>query len=126
MLNLQITKLLGGICLISEVPVIDWEDVLDRFYSHKGTIRDFCKENNITAHQLYYRRMRAKKKDIPVFHAVNFKEKNCDISIDEETIPSNGCLTSDIKIEIGKAKIYIPSNDKTSLMNMLKAIMESC
>ncbi|QXM05456.1 hypothetical protein [Crassaminicella indica] len=34
---------------------IDWEDILNRFSFHTGTIRSFCKENNISIHQPYYR-----------------------------------------------------------------------
>ena len=111
--------------MISEAPDINWEDILDRFSSYKGTIKDFCKENNIVAHQLYYRRKRSKNNTTPVFHAVSFKEKNINETI-EEAIPSNPYSGSVIKIEIGKAKMYIPGNDKVSLSNILKAIMQSC
>lgn len=35
--------------MISEQPAIGWEDISDKFSSYKGTIVDFCKENNIAA-----------------------------------------------------------------------------
>lgn len=57
-----------------EAPAIDWEDILNKFSLHKGSIRDFCKENNISIHQLYYRRKAIKKKEVQVFHAVNLKK----------------------------------------------------
>ncbi|WP_176431479.1 hypothetical protein [Anaerovirgula multivorans] len=42
--------------MLSEAPGIDWEDILDKFSSYEGTIRGFCKENNISVHQIDYRR----------------------------------------------------------------------
>lgn len=112
--------------MISEASDVNWEDILYKFSSYDGTIKDFCKENNIIPHQLYYRRKRAKSNTAPVFHAVSFKEKNTDRDIDEEASISNPYSGSVIKIEIGKAKMYIQSNDKASLSNILKVIMESC
>lgn len=114
------------ICLTGEASVVDWEDILDRFSSYKGTIRAFCKENNISVHQFYYRRKKLKKMDTAMFHAISFKENNAYKSINEETVPSSSSSSSVIKIEIGKAKISIPGNDKISLSNILKVIMESC
>lgn len=113
--------------MISEAPDINWEDILDKFSSYDGTIKDFCKENNIIAHQLYYRRKRAKNNNnIPGFHAVSFKEKSTDRGINEEATVPNPYSGSVIKIEIGKAKMYIPGNDKVSLSNILEAIIQSC
>lgn len=98
---------------------VDWEDILEKFATYKGTIKSFCKDNNISPHQFYYQRKAAKKREIAIFHAIDFKE---------DTIPSNSCLTStsSIKIEIGKAKIHIPSNDRVALSSILGMIMESC
>ncbi|QXM06955.1 IS66 family insertion sequence element accessory protein TnpA [Crassaminicella indica] len=105
-----------------ESPAIDWEDILNRFSLHKGTIRSFCKENNISIHQLYYRRKNIKKKDHQVFHAINIKEKTSkNVSTTSTSYPANS-----IKIEIGKAKIYIQNNDKASLSSVLEAIMKTC
>lgn len=111
--------------MLSEVPAVNWEDVLDKFSSYEGTIVEFCKQNNIKPHQLYYQRKRSENTAAPVFHAVKFREKNSDKTIEEAT-PSNPCSGSIVKIEIGKAKMYIPGNDKVSLSNVLKAIIQSC
>ena len=111
--------------MTSEASAVDWEDILDKFSSHKGSIKAFCEEHNISIHQLYYRRKRLKSNNNTVFHGVSLK-KDADKAIGEQTNPSRSPLTSNIKIEIGKAKIYIPSDDKASLSNILKVIMGSC
>jgi len=111
--------------MISEAPSINWKDILDKFSSYEGTIVEFCKQNNIKPHQLYYQRKRSENTAAPVFHAVRFREKNSDETI-EEAISSNPYSGSVIKIKIGKAKMYIPGNDKVSLSNILKAIIQSC
>jgi hypothetical protein len=101
---------------------IDWDDILNRFSLHKGSIKDFCKENNISIHQLYYRRKNIKKKDHQVFHPVNLKEKSSEkISNTSKSYPTNN-----IRIEIGKAKIYIQNNDKASLSSIMEAIIKIC
>ncbi|GAA0180902.1 hypothetical protein SH2C18_35170 [Clostridium sediminicola] len=105
-----------------ESSAIDWDDILNRFPLRKGSIRDFCKENNISIHQLYYRRKVIKKKENQEFHAVNLKEKSSEkISNTSKSYP-----TSSIRIEIGKAKIYIQNNDKASLSSILETIIETC
>lgn len=103
--------------MASKATAIDWENILEKFAIYEGTIKSFCKENNINLHQFYYHRKAAKKRSTPVFHSINFKE---------EAIPSTSHSTSNIKVEIGKAKIYIPSNDKIALSNILGVLMESC
>jgi len=103
--------------LANKAVAFDWEDILEKFATYEGTIKSFCKENNIIPHQFYYQRKAAKKRATPVFHAINFKD---------ETTPSNPCSASSIKIEIGKAKIHIPSNDKIALSNILGVLMQSC
>jgi len=40
---------------------INWDEILVKFDSFEGKIVDFCKENNLNHHQLYYRRKRARK-----------------------------------------------------------------
>lgn len=112
--------------MVSEAPIIDWEDILDRFSSYEGTIKAFCKENNIKAHQLYYRRKRLENQETPIFHAVSIKEKISNKVINETDIPSSSQPDSTIKIELGKAKIIISSHDTISLTNILKVIMKSC
>ena len=108
----------------SEATDINWEEVLNKLSSYKGTIRSFCKENNLSPHQLYYRRKRARKNDNPTFHAVSMKDKAVDTPI--PSMPSKDLLPKTIEIEIGKAKISIPSYDQVTLTNIVKAIITSC
>lgn len=108
----------------SEATDINWEEVLNKLSSYKGTIRSFCKENSLSPHQLYYRRKRAKKNDNPTFHAVSMKDKAADSPI--PSIASKEFLSRAVEIEIGKAKISIPSYDQASLTNIVKAIITSC
>lgn len=112
--------------MASEAKALDWEEILNKFSLHKGSIKSFCKDNNISIHQLYYRRRRLRNNKPPVFHAVSFKEKDIADSIDERTAKAKSYSTSDVKIEVGKAKIYIPSNDKEALKDIFKVIMQSC
>lgn len=112
--------------MTSEASVVDWEDILNKFSSYKGTIKAFCEENNISIHQLYYRRKKLKNNKSPIFHAVSFKEKDIAACIDKLDAKAKSYSTSDVKIEIGKAKIYIPSNDREALKDMFKVIIQSC
>lgn len=104
---------------------VDWENILSVFSTYKGTIVNFCKENNIKVHQLYCRRKRSKKVEGPTFHAIDFKEKSY-LGKAEQVYASSAKIVQNIKIEIGKAKIYLDGNDKESLSNILSAILKSC
>lgn len=35
---------------------INWEEIINKFFSYNGSINEFCKKNNIKQHQLYHRR----------------------------------------------------------------------
>lgn len=101
---------------------LNWEKILVKFNSYEGKIIDFCKENNISHHQLYYRRKRAKKESQQIFHAITLNE-NCTTSaphIQPEAV------IKEIKIEIGKATIYIPSSEEQLLSKIIKEITISC
>ena len=69
---------------------------MNKFSSYKGSINEFCKENNVKQHQLYHRRRKL-------------------VSI-----------TKDIRIEIGKANIYIPTNEIAALSDIIKDLARSC
>ncbi|WP_202708556.1 hypothetical protein [Sporosalibacterium faouarense] len=112
--------------MTSEAPDINWQDILDKFYSYDGTIVDFCKQNNIKPYQLYYQRKRANRNDAPEFHAINLKENFSNKANNEEINSPKSNLASDIKIEIGKATIHVPGNNKEALSNIFKVIMQSC
>ncbi len=36
----------------SEAPAVDWDDILNKISSYKGTIKTPCKASNISVHQL--------------------------------------------------------------------------
>lgn len=104
---------------------LNWSDILSKFSTYQGTITSFCKENNINAHQLYYQRRKLAKNDSPVFHGIKVSEKDFtfpDSTEDKPSLKEN----AHIKVEIGKAKIYIPSNDKQALENILQIVMSTC
>jgi hypothetical protein len=96
---------------------IDWDKVIKLFNKYPGTIKSFCKEQEISIHQLYYHR----KKNVlldknPIFHAiantVNAAEKTntqnlIDIK-DNQTIAPNNQIP--IKIQIGNHFTYRKSN----------------
>ncbi len=106
----------------NQVSEIDWDKILKNFSSHEGTIRSFCKENNISVHQFYYRRRREGKNKKPEFHNICLNEKG----INEKPLKPIQKSESMIKIEIGKAKIFIPSEDKSSISSILKEIISIC
>jgi len=110
----------------NQVSDLEWSNILTNFATYKGSIVNFCKENNIKTHQLYYRRKRSDHKHSPTFHAVNLKKELSANKSSKEVNPSFLKPTSNIKIEIGKAKIYIPGNDKESLSSIVEAVLKLC
>lgn len=108
----------------NQVTKVDWDNILKSFSSHKGTIRSFCRENNISIHQLYYRRKKEREKNYnkPEFQSVTLNKDN----IIEKPIESTSKSEPMIKIEIGKANIFIPSEDKVSISSVLKEILSVC
>lgn len=104
---------------------VNWLDILRKFSSYEGTIAEFCTEHSIKIHQFYYHRRKAKKNELPVLHGIKVSEK--------DFTPPGGsgkrfCLeeSAPIQIEIGKAKIYIPSNDREALENILQIVISIC
>lgn len=100
---------------------INWDEIMSKFSSYEGTIAGFCKENNISAHQLYYRRKRIKNSTLTTFCELPMdlpsvdNSKNCD---------SNAC--TDITIEIKNIKIYIPPSEATLLATIIKELADLC
>ncbi len=123
---------------MSSETAINWEEILNKFYSYKGTITNFCRENNIKPHQLYYRRKEknnkrelkesreSKVQTKPIFHAIDFKVNDSNAAVNKDVTPFKYCSPSNIKVEIGKARIYIPVDNKETLSNIFKAIVETC
>ena len=87
---------------MNEDKIIDWKAMLDKLSSYSGTIRNFCKENNIPEKQFYYHRRKLADKNKAIFHKIPLKSK-------DNPIVKNDI--KDIKIEVGKVTIYIPANE---------------
>ena len=96
---------------MNEDKTIDWKAMIDKLSSYSGTIKDFCKENNIPEKQFYYHRRKLADKDKAVFHKIPLKSE--DSLIVKNTI-------KDIKIEVGKATIYIPANEIAVLTAIIR------
>lgn len=96
--------------------------ILENFSSYEGTVTSFCKENNMSKSQFYYYKKRFEKSNKPTFHAIALKNDEFDPNIASD----NAKVYSDIKIEIGKANIYIPANEIALLSTILKEIVKSC
>ena len=92
---------------MSEVKNINWEVMVEKVSSYQGTIRDFCKENNIPEKKFYYHRRRLTNTNKVIFHEVSLKSESDSILKDNNK--------SNIKIEIGNATIYIPANEIAAL-----------
>lgn len=41
---------------MSGIKNIDWKAMIDKASSYKGTIKEFCKENNLPEKKFYYHR----------------------------------------------------------------------
>lgn len=104
--------------MTSESTIIDWSEIMNKFAAHKGTIVDFCKENNIKPYQLFHQRDKLKKKQTQIFHAIDVKN-NVPLSNPKD-------VKDEIKIEIGNAKIYISATDNNSLLNIIRELAKSC
>ncbi|MGL5084617.1 MAG: IS66 family insertion sequence element accessory protein TnpA [Clostridium sp.] len=103
---------------------IDWDQIMNKFSSYNGSINEFCKDNNVKQHQLYHRRKKLASKTTPAFHAIVLNK-----DADEVTDKSNSSkvtVVKDIRIEIGKANIYIPANEIAALSDIIKELAKSC
>lgn len=94
---------------------INWTEIMDKFEKHKGSIIDFCKENNIKHNQLYNQRKKLKKTQ--TFHVIDVPNVNRENTKAEE---------QSIKIEIGNVKIFIPAQDKNTLLSLVMELAKSC
>ena len=98
-----------------------WNEVINLFSSYEGTVSSFCEENNISKTQFYYYKRRidaATTESIPVFQS---------ISINEEVVDDKSEVSSpEIRIEIGRANIFIPANEIAILSNIIKELIKSC
>lgn len=96
---------------MNEDKSIDWKAMIDKLSSYSGTIKDFCKENKIPEKQFYYHRRKLADKNKAVFHKIPLKSE------DNLIVKNN---IKDIKIEVGKATIYIPANEIAVLTAIIR------
>ena len=101
---------------MNEDKSIDWKAMIDKLSSYPGTIKDFCKENKIPEKQFYYHRRKLADKNKAVFHKIPLKSE------DNPIVKNN---ISDIKIEVGKATIYIPANEIAALTAIVRNLSSS-
>lgn len=102
---------------MNEDKAVDWKSMIDKLALYSGTIKDFCKENNIAEKKFYYHRRRLSDKNKVVFHEIPLKSES------NPTVSNSN--TSDIKIEIGKATIYIPANEIAALTAIVRNLISS-
>lgn len=102
-----------------------WNDILEKFSRHKGTIRSFCYKHGVDIHRLYHRRKKLKNNIKPTFQAINIANRSAEVE-KVSNVVNAPTPSAEIRIEIGKAKIYIANTDKISLSNVLKEITLNC
>lgn len=102
-----------------------WKDILDKFSKHKGTITSFCKKHEVNQHRFYHQRTKLKDTNNSKFHTINLAPdlKN---DFNSENTKEDINRSNEIRIEIGKAKIFIANKDTLSLSNVLKEISKNC
>ena len=61
---------------MNEDKSIDWKSMIEKLSSYSGTIKDFCKENNIPEKQFYYHRRKLADKNKAVFHKIPLKSQD--------------------------------------------------
>lgn len=98
-----------------------WSEFFENFSTYEGSLSSFCKENNISKSQFYYYKKRFSESTKPSFHAIslNKKEPTTKHETSIKRTPQN------IRIEIGKAIVYIPANETTILKDVLKELSSS-
>lgn len=98
-----------------------WNEFINLFSSYEGTVSNFCEENNISKTQFYYHKRRieaASNASTPIFQGISINEED---NIDESEI-----TYTEIRIEIGRANIFIPANEIAILSNIIKELSKSC
>lgn len=97
-----------------------WKEYIDKFSSYEGTVTGFCKENNISKSQFYYHKRRSKVATKPTFHAISLSEE------ENSTVTKIIRDSKDIRIEVGRANMYVPANEIALLATILKELVKSC
>ena len=101
---------------------INWDEIMNKYKNHNGTIRDFCKNNNIKERQFYHHRKKQNLTENPTLHKVILNNTS-DTKL--EVNPSK-TKESNIIVEIGNSKIYIPQNNTAMISSIVKELIKSC
>ena len=59
--------------MVNEASELNWTEILNKFATYKGSIIDFCKENNIKHYQLYHQRKKLEKATNQISYFVSLK-----------------------------------------------------
>lgn len=97
---------------------LNWKEIINKFSTYEGSIVNFCKENDIKSYQLYHQRKKLRMQKGQTFHAIDISNAT--------PIEKQKVNLKHIIIEIGNAKIYVPVEDKTSLLNIVRELAQSC
>lgn len=88
--------------------------MVEKASSYEGTIKEFCKENNLQEKKFYYHRKKLKDSKKVEFHAISLKTK--------ANITTKPNYQANIRIEVGNANIYIPANEIAALNAIIKEL----
>jgi len=111
---------------------VNWEDILLKFSSYKGTIASFCKENKVGQHRLYYQRKKAGLIEPTTFFPVSLDEMTNNkpsktlAPCDHSRLQELNIKQSVIEINVGKATITLQDNDTKNLSLILKVLLDLC
>ncbi|MCY6483802.1 hypothetical protein OW763_05495 [Clostridium aestuarii] len=53
---------------------INWNEIMEKFSTHKGKIVDFCRDHNIKPQQLYRQRKKSEKTSTQTFHTIDMSK----------------------------------------------------
>lgn len=98
----------------------DWKEFINKFASYEGTVTQYCIDNNLSKSQFYYHKRRFDQPNELTFHAISFEDSK-DVRVDNKSTDLR-----DIKIELGKANIFIPTNEITVLSDIIKELAKLC
>jgi ribosome-associated translation inhibitor RaiA len=99
-----------------------WKELVKKFSSYEGTVTNYCKESNISKSQFYYYKKKLTKASTPLFHAIEVKPEVSPFTKTKSDTKEN--MT--IKVELGRANIYLPSENLDLLSAVIKEISKLC
>jgi hypothetical protein len=99
-----------------------WKDIFEKLSRHNGSIAEFCRKHNIRPSTLYTRKNKMELVKNTVFQEIKLNEPEEDNIIKVKPFD----ITNDLKIEIGKAKIYFSNINNESLTLIIKEVIKTC